>query len=119
METGIENITLTPKPEPKKIGGLLILVALGLLLNPLRMCMSLVVTFPPMLIDGTWGAMTTPGSEFYSPLWSPLLMGELTFNLVILLVWPTCSSPKKRTFLNGMLDWRSFLLYSSWWILIW
>jgi hypothetical protein len=86
METGIENITLTPKPEPKKIGGLLILVALGLLLNPLRMCMSLVVTFPPMLIDGTWGAMTTPGSEFYSPLWSPLLMGELTFNLVILLV---------------------------------
>lgn len=85
METCFDKIELTPKPEPKNIGGWLILVALGLLINPLRLCMLLVVTFPPIFIDGTWGALTTSGSEFYSPLWGPLLLGELVFNLVILL----------------------------------
>jgi len=64
----MENITLAPKPEPRKIGGLLILVVLGLLFQPLRLCMSLVVTFPPIIIDGTWETMTTVGGEFYSPL---------------------------------------------------
>ena len=82
----MENITLTPKPEPRKIGGLLILVALGLLFSPLRLCMSLVVTFPPIIIDGTWETLTTAGSEFHSPLWGPLLTAELVFNLGILLI---------------------------------
>jgi hypothetical protein len=82
----MDGIVHTPKPEPKKIGGLLILVALGLLFTPLRLCMSLVVTFPPIIVDGTWEALTTAGSEFYSPLWGPLLFAELVFNLGILLI---------------------------------
>lgn len=80
------DINLTPTPEPRKIGGLLILVALGLLFTPLRLCMSLMVTFPPIIVDGTWEALTTAGSEFYSPLWGPLLTAELVFNLGILLI---------------------------------
>jgi hypothetical protein len=86
METSFENLELKSKPEPRKIGGWLILVALGLLLNPLRLCMSLVVTFPPILIDGTWGSLTTPGSEYYSPLWGPLLLVEIIVNLFMVAV---------------------------------
>ena len=82
----MESITLTPKQEPKNIGGWLILVALGILFTPLRLCMSLVVTFPPIIIDGTWEALTTAGSEFYSPLWGPLLLTELIVNLFLFLV---------------------------------
>jgi hypothetical protein len=48
--------------------------------------MSLVVTFPPLFVDGTWEALTTAGSEFYSPLWGPLLLAELVVNLFIFLV---------------------------------
>ena len=71
--------------EPRKIGGWLILVAIGVVFSPLRICFSLVTIFPPIFSDGTWEALTTVGSEFYSPLWAPLLIGEIVFNLSIFL----------------------------------
>jgi hypothetical protein len=71
--------------EPKKIGGWLILVAIGVVFSPLRICFSLATIFPPIFSDGTWEALTTAGSEFYSPLWGPLLIGEIVYNLGIFL----------------------------------
>ena len=37
--------------------------------------------------DGTWAALTTPGTEVYNPLWAPMLSGEIVINGALILVW--------------------------------
>ena len=69
---------------PKAIGGWLILVALGVILGPFRIGHLLVTTFPPIFSDGTWEAITTETSEVYSALWAPFILGEIAFNLILL-----------------------------------
>lgn len=72
----------TEKPEVKydKIGGWLFLVVIGLIIAPIRIGYSLVVDFYPLITDGTWPILTTPGSEVYHPLWAPLLIFEIVGN---------------------------------------
>lgn len=66
------------------IGGWLILVAIGVVMTPLRILMLLVGTYPRLFSDGTWQALTTPSSENYDPLWEPILLGELVTNMALL-----------------------------------
>lgn len=68
-----------------KIGGWLFLVVIGLIITPLRLGYSLVVDFYPLMTDGSWSILTTPGSEAYHPLWAPLLVFEIVGNCITFL----------------------------------
>ena len=68
------------------IGGLLILVAIGIIVTPIRIVMLMMATYPEIFSTGVWEAFTTQGSEAYSPLWAPILIGEILINSGMLLV---------------------------------
>ena len=70
-----------PPSQPVGLGGWLILVAIGLVIGPLRLLVFIAEAYPPIFSDGTWQVLTTPGSEAYHPLWGPLIMFELAGNL--------------------------------------
>lgn len=76
--------SLNSEATPKAIGGLLILVALGVIFAPLRNLHFVATTYPPIFKDGTWEALTNEASQAYSPLWQPLLLGEILVNIVLL-----------------------------------
>lgn len=71
---------------PRKIGGWLILFALGVFVSPIRILYYLATKFPPVFSENTWQSLTDPASESYSSLWAPLLIGECAFNIVLLFV---------------------------------
>jgi hypothetical protein len=69
----------------KGIGGWLILVAIGLCLQPLLLLRTLSQNIRVFTSD-TWRILTTPGEPAYHPLWGPLLLAEAAVNVVLLAV---------------------------------
>jgi hypothetical protein len=67
-----------------KIGGWLILVAIGLILAPIRLLVVLFKDLLPALSADTWSRLTTPGTEAYHPLWAPLLFFEIIGNCLFI-----------------------------------
>ena len=49
--------------------------------------MLVMTTYPEIFSTGAWEALTTQGSEVYSPLWAPIIIGELLFNSALILTW--------------------------------
>lgn len=70
-----------PTDGPVGLSGWLVVVCIGLIATPLRLGYFLLQTYPPILRDGTWDAVTTPGSDAYHPFWGPLLVGEVIVNM--------------------------------------
>lgn len=68
----------------KGLGGWLILVGIGVVLTPIRLLLSTFTLYKPILEDGTWEALTTAGADAYHPLWAPLLIGEMTYNVLMI-----------------------------------
>jgi len=68
-----------------KIGGWLILVAIGLIFAPIRLLVVLFKDLLPALSADTWSRLTTPGTEAYHPLWAPLLFFEIIGNCLFIL----------------------------------
>jgi hypothetical protein len=70
-----------------RIGGWLILVALGIIISPLRIIYQMFPSYFKLFSDGTWEILTTPGTEVYNPLWAPLIFGEMAVNGGLVLAW--------------------------------
>src|SRR5262245_33905310 len=69
--------------DPEGLGGWLILVAIGLVVSPLRMLAFLWRDLLPAFTDH-WTLLTSPSSEAYHPLWGPLLIFELFGNVAFI-----------------------------------
>lgn len=69
--------------ELKGLGGWLILVGIGVVIAPIRLLTSFIPVYSPIMKDGAWDALTSPGSLAYHPLWEPLLIAEITYNLAM------------------------------------
>ena len=67
-----------------KIGGWLIICAVGLLLFPVQTAVSLLTDIVPALSGNRWFVLTSPDSVSYHPLWGPLLIMELVGNVCFL-----------------------------------
>jgi len=74
------------KPEPKGLGGWLILIAIGLGVTMLRLVWFVVGMLVPIFTSGQWANLTTPGTADYHALWAPLLIFELCGNLLFVLM---------------------------------
>jgi ABC-type multidrug transport system permease subunit len=69
------------------IGGWLILVAIGIVVTPIRIIALVISTLPQIFSTGVWEAWTTQGSEIYNPLLATFIAGEIFINCGLLLVW--------------------------------
>lgn len=82
--------TIPPlQPSPRQydtIGGWLILLAIGLVLSPLRLLVSIGRDVLPAFKGETWSLLTTPGTAAYHPLWAPLLIFELAGNVLFVIL---------------------------------
>ena len=65
--------------------GWLILVAIGVILAPIRLLSVELPMYNEILNDGTWELLTLVDSELYHPLWAPVLITEITFSFMLLL----------------------------------
>ncbi|MFU8783818.1 DUF2569 domain-containing protein [Aliidiomarina sp.] len=65
--------------------GWLILVAIGVIIAPIRLLSVELPMYTEILNDGTWELLTSADSELYHPLWAPVLITEITFSFVLLL----------------------------------
>ncbi len=69
------------------IKGWLILIAIGIVITPIRIAMFMLPTYYEIFSTGIWEALTTSGSEAYNSLWAPILILEIIGNSAMLLVW--------------------------------
>jgi hypothetical protein len=65
----------------QKIGGWLILCAIGLILYPVQTMVFLITELIPALSPENWSALTSPTSPHYHSLFAPLVIAELVGNI--------------------------------------
>lgn len=75
---------MTEDGELRGLGGWLILVGIGVVIGPVIMLSTFITAYKPIFEDGTWEALTAPGSEAYVPYFVPLIVGELVVNAILL-----------------------------------
>tara|TARA_R110002167_G_scaffold365761_1_gene591351 strand:+ start:1054 stop:1530 length:477 start_codon:yes stop_codon:yes gene_type:complete len=76
---------MNDKKEPINIGGWLFLVAIGVVLSPIRQLFFLGTTYPPLFTDGSWEALTLPSSESYIPYFGVFLISEILINIAMII----------------------------------
>ena len=75
------NIRQGSKITYQKIGGWLILCAIGLILYPVQTVVFLITELIPALSPENWSALTSPTSANYHPYFAHLVMTELIGNI--------------------------------------
>jgi len=81
----VAQSSIKDQKEYDKIGGWLILWAIGLLLYPVQTAVSLFTDIIPALSETNPHMLTSPDSIAYHPLGSPLLIMELVGNVCFLI----------------------------------
>ncbi|CCK77556.1 conserved hypothetical protein [Oleispira antarctica RB-8] len=69
------------------LSGWLILVAIGIVLTPIRIVALVLPMYADIFTDGTWDVLTTLGSDVYSPFWAPILIAEVVINIGVMGLW--------------------------------
>ncbi len=75
-----------PDGEPRGLGGWLVLVAIGLIITPLRLGLELTQAYIPIFAAEYWSVLTDPSSEAYHPLLAPLIVFGSIGHLVLIAV---------------------------------
>lgn len=65
------------------LGGWLILVAIGLILTPIRIGLYIYGLYTEIILTGGWEALTTEGTEFYTPYFDILMIFETALNFLL------------------------------------
>ncbi|WP_417699042.1 DUF2569 domain-containing protein [Pseudoalteromonas lipolytica] len=65
------------------IKGWLILVAIGVVISPLRVFYESINIFKPIFTTDMWQRLTSQFGDMYHPLWEPLLIIEILFNVTL------------------------------------
>jgi transglutaminase-like putative cysteine protease len=80
-----------PWMEPRPIGGPLVLMGFGLVVQPF-VRLYVMKSFLELFNTTTWNALTVPGHQSYNPVWLPLMLVEIFGSTVILCaslaLWP-------------------------------
>jgi hypothetical protein len=74
----------TGKPYAK-IGGWLLLCALGLMIYPVQTLYTLIAKLLPAVFSDNWAALTSPENPGYHTLWAPLVIAELVGSIGFLI----------------------------------
>ena len=69
------------------LGGWLILVALGIIVSPLRIIFELFPLYSDIFTNGYWEILTTSGTDAYHAMWAPILLEEMGINLALIFAW--------------------------------
>jgi hypothetical protein len=69
-----------------RIGGWLILPAIGLVISPIGLAIGVATYLWPAFESEFWSRLTTPGSPHYHPLIAPLFVFELAGN-ILFFIW--------------------------------
>lgn len=67
--------------EPRGLGGWLIIPLIGLIIAPIRILLSLFQEYLPIFQNGSWDILIDPTSDYYHPLWGPLVVSEMVINI--------------------------------------
>lgn len=73
--------------EARRLGGWLVLLAIGMVVTPIRMIAVFSQTFTPLFQDGLWAQLTSPSSSNYVPGLSGILIFEIIGNICLLVAW--------------------------------
>ncbi|CAH0119766.1 hypothetical protein PAE9249_02274 [Paenibacillus sp. CECT 9249] len=86
METNIQEKKYDRLPlEISGLGGWLILVQIGLYLTIVVILGQLFLYSFPIFGSETWELLTSPESEYYHPLWAPMIVFETVYNIAFVL----------------------------------
>lgn len=72
--------------ECKGLGGWLILLGIGIVLNPLNSIYSTYTIFKACFSEGRWSILTAPTSEAYHALLKPTIIFEFVTNIIIIIL---------------------------------
>ena len=78
---------MSTKKNLEGIRGWLLLVAIGVVVSPVRIMVLIMTTYPEILTSGVWEVLTVEGNDAYHPLWAPILTAEIIFNSALVLAW--------------------------------
>lgn len=80
------DIAEVKEPSARRIGGWLLLVAIGLVIGPMRILDYLFTDYLPLFSNGTWDTLTSVDSEYYIPGIAVLMISELLINVLVIIV---------------------------------
>ncbi len=83
---GNPNVNGEIPDGPKGLGGWLVLIGIGIVFSPIYLLFTAIPMFLPIFTDGTWELITTVGSEIYNPTLAIIIIGEISYNVSILLM---------------------------------